>query len=305
MSARAPLLALLVCAALVSLAPAPSADELQGILLAREARRALEMGDSQLALDLLERARLEWPDADLVRHALADAYTAQGETDNALTEYRKAYGGDHAHRARFNSGALMSARAEQELEAAGVPLDIAGLPEEVAEPQGLIDAIDAGLPQLERAREQFLESLALAPDADARESVAALTERMDELREMKEELERRQEEEQDDEGEGEDENEDESEDEGEDEQEQDEQEEGEQDQDQEGDQDQPPEDQEGEGQDEPPEGDEQPPVPQPVQPLTAAERAELLDKLEELEEQALAMERERRARERVAVEKDW
>jgi Tfp pilus assembly protein PilF len=304
MSARAPLLALLVCAALASLAPAPSADELQGILLAREARRALDDGDSQLALDLLERARLEWPDADLVRHALADAYTAQGETDNALNEYRKAYGGDHAHRARFNSGALMSAQAEQELEAAGVPLDIAGLPEEVAEPQGLIAAIDAGLPQLERAREQFLESLAVASDADARESVAALTERMDELREMKEELERRQEEqEQDDEGEGEDENEDESEDENE--QEQDEQDEGDQDQDQEGDQDQPPEDQEGEGQDEPPEGDEQPPVPQPVQPLTAAERAELLDKLEELEEQALAMERERRARERVAVEKDW
>lgn len=296
----------LLVALLSALAPNSRADETAGIILARQARTALDEGRLDDALELLARARLEWPDSDYVRHGLADTHAAKGDVGAALVEFQKARSGDHAFRARFNSGALMSAATESELSAAGVPLTVSDVPED-ADPGPLITAIDEALPKLAGAREEFAESLALQSDRAARESVAALTERMEELLQMRDELQKRQDEqEEQQDGEGDEQNEDQEQNPDEQEpQDQDPQDQGQDQQDPQG-QDSPPEEQDGEGKDEPPPEDgAQPQAPQDVSPLTAAERKELLDKLEQLEAQALALERERRARERVAVEKDW
>ena len=291
----------LVLVALLALVPTSRADEQRGLVLAREARRALLDGQHERALELLEEARLEWPDSDEVLHLMADAYAAAGDVGAALGEYVKASTGPHAYRAHFNSGSLLSSATEAALAQAGVPLDLAGLSED-ADPGPLIEAIDKALPALAKAREDFLDALALRSDEPARESVAALTERLDELLAMRDELKDRQQQQKDeksDDGEPKDQDQQDSD---KDQDKQDQQDGGDQDQQQ------PPPDQQpqdGEGQDEPADQTQQLPQPQPAQPLTAAERKELLDKLQQLEAQALALDRERRARERTAVEKDW
>lgn len=332
MIARPLILAALTLSLLAGLGADVRADEDRGLVLARQARRLLDEGGDPLeALRLLEEARLEWPDSDLLRHALADARSilrdqtlgrlaqlppddpsfedatagAAQATSRVLDAYQKAFTGPNAFRARFNSSVVVRDGAERGLSAAGVPLSPNELPDPFpGDPAPLIAAIDAALPQLEASRGHMLEALRIASDAAARESVAALTRRLDDLAEMKERLEQQQEEQEED---------------GEDDQEQDENEDGEQDEQEqdEQDEDQDSEQQDQEGEEPPPDEPEeqQPPedpseqeapaaqAPQPQ--LTAAQMQELLDKLEALEEQALAMARERRARERESVEKDW
>ncbi|MFT7463259.1 MAG: hypothetical protein ACI9EF_001603, partial [Pseudohongiellaceae bacterium] len=60
--------------------------------------------------------------------------------------------------------------------------------------------------------------------------------------------------------------------------------------------DQPPEEQ-------PPQEESAAPAPRPE--LTSAELTDLLDQLEELEAQAMAMDRARREQDQADVEKDW
>jgi len=309
-------LAPVIVAALVCTAPGLRADEVLGRKLTRQAQQALEQGNPERALELIQQARIEWPGSPVVAHTLADARYRQGDYAGALLEYDKGSGGAHAFRAFFNQGVTLNARGEQGLTEAGVPLDPAGIPADV-DPGPMLQAIDAALPDLESARGRFLESLDEQSDTSARESVASLNKRMDDLREMKEILEEMQEEQEDQESEDQEEGDEQSEDEQEDgeqddEGEQDEQQEGDQPQDQ--DQDQEP--QEGEPdqqQDQQGEQDQQEPTdPQDVPPmegqqtqLTPQEMQSLLEQLEELEERAQALQRIRRAQQRKGVEKDW
>ncbi len=326
MRSRVGYCATLAAMAVFLLTPGARADEALGRKLTRGAQQALRDGDPELALDLIQRARVEWPGAPVVAHTLADAQYRSGDYASALREYDKGSSGELAFRAFFNQGVTLNAMAEGGLSESGVPLDPAGIPPEV-EPAPLIEAIDAGLQQLGGARGRFLDALRESSDlgaseaTSARESIAALNRRMDDLREMKEELERRQQEQQ--------ENEDQESD------EQQESEDGEQDEDGEGDpseqepgedgQEEPQdsEDQEQDGEQDPQqnepqpdneEGDasQEPTEPQDVQPvdgqqtqLSPQEMAKLLEQLEQLEEQARAMQRARRAARREALEKDW
>lgn len=282
------------------------ADVEEGIRLLRAARQSLDQGDSGAALTLLDQAYIELPfsvEEDLVYHGRADAYAAEGRYAEALDQYRKAMLRPSAHRARFNSGVLQSRLAEQALQEAGVPLDPAGIPAE-ADPAPLIEAIEQNMPLLKESRLQFMEALRLQPDAAGRESASALTERLDDLNEMLDELQQREQDQQDNEDEGDDENKDDKDD------KDDEESEDKQDQDQ--DQDSPNKDEPSDEEESPP-PDEEPPPAQPqeqlqAQPrpeLTAAELAELLDQLEELEAKAMEMDRQRRAQAQADVEKDW
>lgn len=295
-----------ICAVLAAMlcGPVVAADVEQGIRLLRQAREALERDDPGAALTLLDQAYVELPfsaEEDLVYHGRADAFAAEGRYDEALVEYRKALHKPNAYRARFNSGVLQHRMAEQALEAAGIPLDPAGIPAE-ADPAPLIEAIEQNMPLLEQARLQIMEALQLSPDAAGRESVTALTERLDDLAEMLEELRRRQEEqEQNDEGDEQDEQNDEGDE--QDQENEDPQEEGEQEQDQ------PPEDEQESEPDEqqqpPPDQGEPQQAPQPRPELTPAQLADLLEKLEDLEQKAMEMDRLRRAQQRAGAEKDW
>jgi Ca-activated chloride channel family protein len=285
-------------------APVVSADVEQGIRLLRQAREALEQNDPNAALTLLDLAYVELPfsaEEDLVYHGRADAFAADGRLQEALAEYGKALHKPNAHRARFNSGVLQHRLAEQALEAAGVPLDPAGIPAE-ADPAPLIEAIEQNLPLLEQARMQLMQALRLSADAAGRESVTALTHRIDDLNEMLEELRRRQQEQEQNEDE---ENEDEQ---NEDENEQDEEGDEQENQD-EGDQeqDQPSEDEQDQDEQQQPPPDEAEPQqqPQPRPELTPAQLADLLEKLEELEQKAMEMDRLRRAQAQAGAEKDW
>lgn len=240
------------------------------------------------------------------------AAAALADLDAALESYQLALtdGGERGparagydHRAHVNSGVLRHQLAEQVLAAAGVPLSAAGIPAD-ADPGPLKQAIESQLPGLERARRDFLEALGLRPDDGAsRESVEALTRRLDALHEMLERLEEMEQEQQDEQqdqdqqqdGEGED---------GEDGDQGDQQGQGD------GEPEEPEDDQGGEGddpQDEPPpdQPSQQPPPPGEQPQLTAAQLADLLDQLEELEERAMQMDRQRRAAQHSAVEKDW
>jgi len=290
------------------LAAAASADVGEGVRLLRQARQSLEQGDAEAALVLLDQAYIELPfsaEEEFVYHERADAYAADGRYDEALSEYGKALNRPSAHRARFNSGVLQSRLAEEALEAAGVPLDPAGIPAD-ADPAPLIEAIELNIPRLEEARMQFMEALRLSPDAEARESVAALTERLDDLAEMLEDLRNREQEENEDE---------EQDDEGDENQDDEEKDQEEQDDSESGDEEQPPED--GEQNQEQDPADQEPPEDQPApepqeqraaQPrpeLSAAEVADLMEQLEELEEMAMELDRQRRAQDQVDVEKDW
>ena len=313
---RAPrlLVALLCLAALPAVA---RADEALGRKLTRAAQRALEAGELEEAVDLAERARVEWPGAPAVAHTLGDVRFHQGDYDGALREYAKGASGGGAFRAFFNQGVTLSARGEQGLTEAGVPLDPAGLLPE-APPGPLIQAIDAAVPDLEDARGRFLDALVEESDAGARESIAALNERLDDLAEMKEELEKRQQE-QEEQQQDQDSEDQQDQEQDQDQQQQDEQDDQEQQQDGEGEQDeqqdQQPQDQEQDPneqdpQDQPqeptPDQDQQQPQAQPqAKPLTPEEMQALLEQLEEMEERARLMQRIRQARDRKPVEKDW
>jgi hypothetical protein len=253
-----------------------------------------------------------------VAHTLGDVRYRQGDFPGAMAEYDKGSAEPHAFRAFFNQGVVLNERSEKGLAEAAVPLDPAGIPADVV-PGPMIAAIEKALPGLEASRGRFLEALSRESDGDARESVAALNKRMDDLREMKEELERIQEEQNEDqEGEDEQEGED-GEEEGDPSEEGDESEEGEGEG--ENDDSEPQEDpqdrqQEGENPDSQ-ESDEQPaedePTPsEPADPQAAEPRSlspedvsKLLEQLEALEAKAMALERARRAARRQSVEKDW
>jgi len=286
------------------------ADVGEGVRLLRQARQSLEQGDAEAALVLLDQAYVELPfsaEEELVYHERADAYAAEGRYDEALNEYGKALQRPSAHRARFNSGVLQSRQAEEALEAAGVPLDPAGIPAD-ADPAPLIEAIEQNMPRLEEARLQFMEALRLSPEAEARESVAALTARLDDLAEMLEELrQREQEDEQNDEGDEDQDDEKKDQDQQDKDDSSDEQEpskDGDQDEQNQDDPQQDPADQDQPDDQQPPEPQEQT-TAQPRPELSAAEVADLMEELEELEAMAMELDRQRRAQEQADVEKDW
>lgn len=304
MSRPRPTLAVLL--ALAALAAPSRADEQAGIRLAREARGKLSAGEAQAALELLDRARIEWPGAPQLANTRADALRELGRYDEAIAEYER---GDqepcHGH-ARFNRAVTRHLSAETALTAAGVPADVGALPEG-PQPQMLAALADAR-PHLLRAVDDFLSALDEdSGDAEARQSVGALHRRLDALQRIEDELKQRQEEQ-------------------EQEEQQDEpQEPGEEpndEQDPDGEpQDRPPQD--GEGEERPPEesppqeqeGEGQPPesaqgeAPEPLsglpRQLSAAELQQLLDKLDQLEREARALQKAREAARHRSVEKDW
>ncbi|MGQ0552662.1 MAG: tetratricopeptide repeat protein [Planctomycetota bacterium] len=316
------------------------ADEDRGRELLREAQRLLAAGQAEPALEVLERARVEWPGSALVANTLGDALLAAGRHAEALAEYERGLRDGLQGRARFNRGVTRHRQAESWLSEAGVPLDPAGLPEG-PQPE-LLTAIERAQPELVGATEEFFAALdggQLAEGAGksgtsgdaaaaARQSIGALNRRLDGLRAMAEELRRRQEEQQP----------------KEDESSEDQPQEGEQepkdkpqdkpqdsDEPQQGEGEPPPEPREGEPNPEPsPQdgepGDEQeqpqPQEPQPSEPepqgerppekapspqrlLSEAEVQRLLEKLAALEQEARALQKAREAARRRTVEKDW
>ena len=308
MSIRLPIPALVLAAVSALLSPA-FADEAAGRMFARQAQQALANGDPDTAIELIEQARIEWPGAPVIAHTLADARYRQGDYAAAILEYDKGMSGRLAFRAFFNKGVALNALAESGLGSASVPLDPAGIPADV-DPGPMIKAIDEGLKTLESSRGQFLDALAdhdevsRSDDAAARESVSAINRRMDDLREMKEELEKRQEEQEQEQQDNED---------GDDEQESEEEESGDGEEQQEGEnQDQnngenESEQQQGEGEqpEEPTDPQQTESVPGQQTQLSPQEMVKLLEQLEELEDRARALQRIRRAQQRTEVERDW
>jgi cobalamin biosynthesis protein CobT len=292
--------------AVALLAPLSYADQDRGILLTREAQNLISAGRAEEAVPLLEQARVEWPDSPVVSQTMADAQLALGNFRGALAEYERGNQGGYEHRSRFNSAVTLDRMAETVLSAASVPLDAGALPEGTQ--PAMLEAINDSLPVLDSARDEFLRALDKVSRPDGRESIGAVNRRIDELREMAEELQRRQDEQ--------DENQDESEDEDQQDGEDGEEPEDQQPQDGESDQSQDPSDQDSEGEpnDEPQEGEDdeaQPPDEEgqgaPVEPrlLSREEVQQLLEKLDELEKEGRELRKMRAAAQRQAVEKDW
>lgn len=283
----------------------------EAIALAHRARDEADAGDTEKAIATLKQARVAWPDSPQLAHMIADLYDASGRPEEALRWYGIAAPLGEAFRAHYHAGQISHALAEAALDEAGVPVDVAALPDQ-PDPE-LMAAIRTGIDALGVAREHFLDALLERSDARASESVSAITERIDELQEMLDELEQQQEE-QEGEGEGDspDDAPDDSGDEGED---------GEGDQDQQGQPDeQPGEDEddsddrpEEEGDDPPPDDQESnenegpPPSGEPMteQFLTSEQMQRLEDKLEEMAELAARLDALARQREREAGERDW
>jgi len=294
--------------ALLLLAPLASADEDRGILLTRDAQRLIAEGLAEEAVLLLEQARVEWPDSPVVSQTMGDAQLRLGNFAQALTEYERGSQEGYEHRSRFNSAVTLDLMAETRLAAANVPLDPAGLPEG-PQPE-MLTAINESLPVLDGSLGEFLraldESSDATIDASARESIGAVNRRIDDLREMAEELQRRQDEQDQEDGGDEEQESDE-------EQEQDDQEgDGEGDEDQEqkpGDeeqqdeQQQEPEEGEGDEDSQPQDGAEGPPAEPRL--LSSEEVQQLLEKLEELEKEGRELRKMREAARRRTVEKDW
>lgn len=306
---RAPLPPLLAVLVLL-LAPRAAADEERGTQLVREAQAAMAAGEHERAIELLHQARVEWPDAPLVANTLADALREQGEYAAALAEYLRGQEGGLEHHAQFNRAVTRHLLAEQVLEQAGVPADAGALPEG-PQPQ-MLAAIEQAHGQLDRATDDFLQSLDSRPEPSARESIEALGRRSEALDTIAEELRRRQDEQQQQQqkqGQGD--------------QQQEQQKDQEQQQDEQQQQQQPQSDGQQEQQDQPPEpqdqqdpsqsdGEEQPsPPPQAGEPqgepreLSPEEVQQLLDRLDQLEQQARELQKAREAGRRQPVEKDW
>jgi hypothetical protein len=308
--ARTSRLLLATLLALPALAGTARADQEAGIVLTRRAQAALAAGDGERALELLAQARVEWPGSPVVANTIADAQRELGRYAEALAEYERGMRDEYAHHALFNRAVTRHRMAETGLGAAGVPADVAALPEG---PQpDMLQAIERALPELAAATDDFLEALDRRQDDAARQSVAALNRRTDALRAMQAELRRRQQEqEQDDEEDGQDQPQDEP----QDQDEQDpQQEQDPQDQPQDTQDPSDQQDQQDQPQDQPQEQpqDQESQEPQPQDEAQASPRElspeevqRLLDRLEQLEQEARAMQKAREAAQRQAVEKDW
>ena len=312
---------MLMLAAVPAAAQEAGGGERRGLALARQARAALLAGDATGAEKLLEQARVEWPGSPLLAALSGDVMVASEAWSRALADYGDAVTADDdalTRHALFNRAVTASTSAEAALAEAGVPLDPAGLPEQGA-PPGLIPALEAGIPAVRRARDDFLAANDLAPGDAARRSIAALNRRLDDLEQMLDELRQREEDEGDEQG-----------DEQGDEGEQGDQQDGEQGQDgdrRQGDDGQPddggqdePEDQqdppdEEQGEDQPSPEQQQPDGQDPEAPpeqapgdltdLTPEEMQRLIEQLENLERRARELQKARQERNRRAPEKDW
>ena len=302
---------LLPLLAVILLAPTAAADEERGTALVREAQAAMAAGEHERAVELLRQARVEWPDAPLVANTLADALREQGDYAAALAEYLRGQEGGLEHHAQFNRAVTRHLLAEQVLEQAGVPADAGALPEG-PQPE-MLAAIEQARAQLDRATDDFLQSLDTRPEPSARESIEALSRRAEALDTIAEELRRRQEDQQQqqqEQGQG-DQQQEQDEDQKEQQQDEQQQEQQQSEGEQEQPQDQPPEPQDQQDQAES-DGEEQPsPPPQAGEPqgepreLSPEEVQQLLDRLDQLEQQARELQKAREAGRRRPVEKDW
>ena len=304
------------------LAPAARADESLGIQLVREAQAKMAAGDTQGALDLLEQARTEWTGSPVVACTRGDALLAAGRIDEALSEYDRALSGPEAHHAHFNRAVAEDKAGEEALDQAGVPADVAALPDG-PQPE-MLQALQAARPRLEAARDDFLSALDLQDEPQARESVGALNRRLDALKQIEDELRKRAEQDKQKDDQKKDDKQDKQDQKDQQDKQdksQDQQQNQRQQQDQNGKpQDQPPQDQQQpdqkQDQDQQPQPQDQqdqngpPPTdqqgqPQPAHELSEEEVQRLLDKLARLEEEARERQKAREIASRRAVEKDW
>ncbi|HEX5010458.1 MAG TPA: tetratricopeptide repeat protein [Planctomycetota bacterium] len=320
----ASVVAALLLAAL--LAPAARADESLGIQLVREAQAKMAAGDTQGALDLLEQARTEWTGSPVVACTRGDALLAAGRIDEALSEYDRALSGPEAHHAHFNRAVAQDVAGEQQLNEAGVPADVAALPDG-PQPE-MLQALQAARPRLESARDDFLSALDLQDEPQARESVGALNRRLDALAKIEDELRKRAEQDKPKDDQKKDDKQDQK------DQQKDQKDQKDPSQDQKDKQqqdpngqpqDQKPQDQPPQDQQQPDQQDQQDQKPQDQQqqdqqdassrdqqgqPQSARELSEeevqrLLDKLARLEDEARERQKAREIASRRAVEKDW
>lgn len=326
-SSRGPVAAALAVLAIGWCAPSAAADDQRGLVLARQARRALLAGDLRGAAKKLEQARVEWPGEPLLETLQGDLEVAEQQWGAAHAAYGASLEaveagtapsaqGPRRRHALFNRGVSAVTDAEAALAAAGVPLDPQAIPEDAQAPQ-LVEAIEANLPKLQGARDDFVAANDSAADAATRQSIAALNERIDDLEQMLADL-REQQENEEDEGEDGEEG---------DPSEDSEPQEGD---DQSGDEQQPPQDQPPEGdesqepeeeqeqeepqdadpsedeeQEQPDESESQPTPGEQPQAMSNEQMQRILDKLEELEERAREIQKFRAAYERKAPVKDW
>lgn len=277
----------------------------RGLLLLRQARLARDAGDLEGAKDLMEQARVEWPGSPYVAHDLGDVHLRAGDAAAARHEYTRGGREGFEFRSLFQSAAANIVAAEAVLSQASVPADEGALPDGPL-PPGMGPAIQEALPLLVQARRDFCRALALADDEAARESVLALTRRIDELRRMLARDESDEESEPQEDGEP---NEDENSQQGEeDPSESEEQQDGEgenegESQAGEEQEPQPADPAEQEGESAPPEDGE--PMEFEAENLTDQQLADLLEQLEDIEKKALEVQRALRRSAHQAVEKDW
>jgi len=309
--------AALLVALLGVFAPAAAADEDRGEALLREALAALAKNDPATAVEKAKAARPDLPGSPVLANIVADAERMLGNWDDALEAYSSGAQGEYGHRAHFNAGVTGHERAEAALAEAQVPLDPAGLPEG-PQPE-MLKAITENVPHLERAREQFLDALDAQPgDAAARESVGALNRRLDDLRAMQAELEKRKQEEEQQQDKNKDENKDEEKDKDKEQDKQD----GDKDKQDEKKEPEDPKDQqdkqdEKNKQDQPekdkPDPKDGKPDGEPGEPkdgkaedkLGKEQIQQLMDQLADLEKQGRELQKAREIARRQAVEKDW
>ena len=297
------------------LVPLARADEERGLQLVRDAQAAMSQGDHERAVELLRQARVEWPDAPLVANTLADALRELGRYPEAIEEYTRGEGDGLEHHAEFNRAVTRHLLAEQELEKAGVPADVAALPEG-PQPE-MLQAIEQGHLQLDRATEEFLQALQDQPDDAARQSLEALGRRGEALDAIADELRKREEQQPQDQKQDQKQD-DQQKDQQQQDQKQDEQKQNQQQQDQQQDQQQQDQQQQEQQQDQQQDQQSQdqpqaepPPKPQEGEPqgepreLSPEEVQQLLDRLDQLEKQARELQKAREAVRRRPVEKDW
>ena len=301
------------------LVPLARADEQRGMQLVRDAQAAMKTGDNEKAVELLRQARVEWPDAPLVSNTLGDALRELGRYPEAIEEYTRGERDGLEHHAEFNRAVTRHLLAEQTLEKAGVPADVAALPDG-PQPE-MLTAIGQADQQLQHATDEFLEALQNQPDDAARESLEALGRRGEALDAIAEELKKRQEQQQQDKKQDQDkqdqkQQDDQQKDQQKQDQKQDEQKQSEQDQKQQDEkqdqpQDQQPKQDESSDQQQQPQDQQPPPTPPEAQPqsepreLSPEEVQQLLDRLDQLEKQARELQKAREAGRRKPVEKDW
>jgi len=297
--------------------PAAAQDRDRGLVTLRRARRALLEGRLDEARALAEEARVDLVGYPLVAHVLGDVHARAGDWRAAIDEYRDkgmvahpslsaAEVADLRHRAHLQSALVRAHGAEAELREAGVPLDAAAVPDEQL-PPGLVGPLQQGIEEYERARESLERAMRLRTDARSRESLVAIHDRLEQLREMLEQARDQQQDEESQDDQQQD-----------DEQQQDEQQRDGGGQDEPQDPDEQDQDQsDGEQQDgEQPRDEQAPPsddgeqAPSPPRALSPEQIAQLVERLQEQAEEARELEQRQRAaaraaREEEAVEKDW